>query len=162
MPARGLKRHSEDMNEISRRDEVSLSGAALRGAPWKAAAIGGGATAAASFGLGVLLPGSADLVWALGLGISVFALVAAIGAVSKPNEGDRVTRQARLWALKHPWKFALLPAAIAAVLDYPVQLVLDGEGVFGSAFQSIWHGALVYLIAGVLTLTRQGRARSSQ
>jgi hypothetical protein len=149
------------MNEISRRDEVSLSGAALRGAPWKTAAVSGGATAAVSFGLGVLT-GSAGLVWALGLGISVFALVAAIGAVSKPNEGDRVTRQARLWALKHPWRFALLPAAITAVLDYPVQLVLDGEGVFGSAFQSIWHGALVYLIAGVLTLTRQGRARSSQ
>ncbi|MEU7838614.1 MULTISPECIES: hypothetical protein [unclassified Nonomuraea] len=149
------------MNEISRRDEVSLSGAALRGAPWKTAAVSGGATAAVSFGLGVLTD-SAGLVWSLGLGISVFALVAAIGAVSKPNEGDRVTRQARLWALKHPWRFALLPAAIAAVLDYPVQLVLDGEGVFGSAFQSVWHGALVYVIAGVLTLTRQGRARSSQ
>ncbi|MCA2228924.1 hypothetical protein [Nonomuraea aurantiaca] len=149
------------MNEISRRDEVSLSGAALRGAPWKTAAVSGGATAAVSFGLGVLTD-SAGLVWSLGLGISVFALVAAIGAVSKPNEGDRVTRQARLWALKHPWRFALLPAAITAVLDYPVQLVLDGEGVFGSAFQSVWHGALVYVIAGVLTLTRQGRARSSQ
>ncbi|MEU7748315.1 hypothetical protein [Nonomuraea sp. NPDC049158] len=149
------------MNEISRRDEVSLSGAALRGAPWKTAAVSGGATAAVSFGLGVLTD-TAGLVWSLGLGISVFALVAAIGAVSKPNEGDRVTRQARLWALKHPWRFALLPAAITAVLDYPVQLVLDGEGVFGSAFQSIWHGALVYVIAGVLTLTRQGRARSSQ
>ncbi|MEV1248875.1 hypothetical protein AB0L53_55920 [Nonomuraea sp. NPDC052129] len=149
------------MNEISRRDEVSLSGAALRGAPWKTAAVSGGATAAVSFGLGVLTD-SAGLVWSLGLGISVFALVAAIGAVSKPHEGDRVTRQARLWALKHPWRFALLPAAITAVLDYPVQLVLDGEGVFGSAFQSVWHGALVYVIAGVLTLTRQGRARSSQ
>ncbi|WP_433514955.1 hypothetical protein ACQP2T_04665 [Nonomuraea sp. CA-143628] len=149
------------MNEISRRDEVSLSGAALRGAPWKTAAVSGGATAAVSFVLGVLSD-SAGLVWSLGLGISVFALVAAIGAVSKPNEGDRVTRQARLWALKHPWRFALLPAAITAVLDYPVQLVLDGEGVFGSAVQSIWHGALVYVIAGVLTLTRQGRARSSQ
>ncbi|WP_240197675.1 hypothetical protein [Nonomuraea lactucae] len=148
------------MNEITRRDEVSLSGAALRGAPWKAAAVGGGVVAAASWGMGVLLPGPADLVWALGLGISLFALIAAVGAVAKPHEGDRVTRQARLWALRHPWKFALLPAGITAVLDYPVQLVLDGEGVFGSAFQSIWHGALVYLIAGVLTLTMKGRARS--
>jgi hypothetical protein len=150
------------MNEISRRDEVSLSGAALRGAPWKKAAIGGGAVAAVSYGLGVLLPGPADVVWALGLGISLFSLIAAVGAASKPHEGDRVTRQARLWALKHPWKFALLPAGIAAVLDYPVQLVLDGEGVFGSAFQSLWHGALVYLIAGILTFTMQGRGRSSQ
>ncbi|MFI7707707.1 hypothetical protein [Nonomuraea sp. NPDC049480] len=149
------------MNEISRRDEVSLSGAALRGAPWKAAAIGGGAVAATSFGLGALT-GSGDLVWALGLGISLFALIAAIGAVSKPNEGDRVTRQARIWSLRHPWKFSLLPAGITAVLDYPVQLVLDGEGVFGSAVHAMWHGALVYLIAGILTLTMQGRARDAR
>lgn len=149
------------MNEITRRDEVSLSGAALRGAPWKAAAVGGGAVAGASWLLGVVLPGPADLVWALGLGISLFSLIAAVGAVAKPDEGDRVTRQARQWALRHPWKFALLPAGIAAVLDYPVQLVLDGEGVFGSGFQSVWHGALVYLIAGILTMTMKGRARSS-
>jgi hypothetical protein len=149
------------MNEISRRDEVNLSAAALRGAPWKAAAIGGGAVSAASFGMGVLT-GGGDLVWALGLGISLFALIAAIGSVSKPNEGDRITRQARVWSLRHPWKFALLPAGIAAVLDYPVQLLLDGEGVFGSAVQALWHGALVYLIAAILTVTMSGRARSSQ
>ncbi|GGO60381.1 hypothetical protein [Nonomuraea cavernae] len=148
------------MNELSRSDEVSLSGAALRGAPWRTAAIGGGAITAASWGMGVLLPGPADLVWALGLGISLFALIATIGAVSKPNEGDRVTRQARHWSLRHPWKFALLPAGITAVLDYPVQLVLDGEGVFGSAFQSLWHGLLVYIIAGILTVTMRGRAGS--
>ncbi|MEW9549614.1 hypothetical protein [Nonomuraea sp. NPDC050783] len=149
------------MNEISRRDEVSLSGAALRGAPWKAAAVGGGAMTVAALGTGWLTD-HVDLVWALGLGISLFTLIAALGAVAKPNEGDRVTRQARLWSLRHPWKFALLPAGITAVLDYPVQLVLDGEGVFGSAAQALWHGALVYLIAGILTLTMQGRARSAR
>ncbi|SDJ47728.1 hypothetical protein [Nonomuraea jiangxiensis] len=149
------------MNEISRRDEISLSGAALRGAPWKAAAISGGVVTAASVGMG-LLTGGADVAWALGLGISLFALIAAIGAVAKPHEGDRVTRQARLWSLQHPWKFALLPAGLTAVLDYPVQLVLDGEGVFGSGVQALWHGALVYLIAGILTLTMQGRGRSAR
>ncbi|MEU7900547.1 hypothetical protein AB0B45_47925 [Nonomuraea sp. NPDC049152] len=146
------------MNELSRREELSLSGAALRGAPWKAAAVGGGAVAAASFGMGAIT-GSADLSWALGLGISLFALIAAIGAVAKPEEGDRVTRQARNWSLRHPWKFALLPAGITAVLSYPVQLVLDGEGIFGAAWDSLWSGALVYLIAGILTLTMKGRAR---
>ncbi|MEO3801934.1 hypothetical protein [Nonomuraea sp. B1E8] len=149
------------MNEISRRDEVSLSGAALRGAPWKAAAISGGVVSATSYGFG-LLTGGGDLVWALGLGISLFALVAAIGAVSKPDDGDRVTRQARVWSLRHPWKFALVPAGITAVLDYPVQLVLDGEGVFGSAVDALWHGALVYLITAIVTLTMQGRARSAR
>ncbi|WP_165960020.1 MULTISPECIES: hypothetical protein [Nonomuraea] len=149
------------MNEISRRDEVSLSGAALRGAPWKAAAISGGVISATSYGFG-LLTGGGDLVWALGLGISLFAMVAAIGAVAKPEDGDRVTRQARLWSLRHPWKFALLPAGITAVLDYPVQLLIDGEGVFGSAVHAMWHGALVYLITAIVTLTLQGRARSAR
>ncbi|MFI6324220.1 hypothetical protein ACIBG8_42305 [Nonomuraea sp. NPDC050556] len=149
------------MNEISRSEELSLSGAALRGAPWKAAAIGGGAISLASFGMGAIT-GDADLTWALSLGISLFTLIAAIGAVSKPDVGDRTTRQARLWALKHPWKFALLPAGVTAVLSYPVQLVLDGEGVFGAAWDAMWHGALVYLIVGIIGVTMKGRARSSQ
>ncbi|TDD08745.1 hypothetical protein E1292_11395 [Nonomuraea deserti] len=121
----------------------------------------GGVVSATSYGFG-LLTGGGDLVWALGLGISLFALVAAIGAVAKPEDGDRVTRQARVWSLRHPWKFALLPAGITAVLDYPVQLVLDGEGVFGSAVDALWHGALVYLITAIVTLTMQGRARSAR
>ncbi|TYB54814.1 hypothetical protein FXF51_47045 [Nonomuraea sp. PA05] len=132
----------------------------MRGAPWKTAAVSGGVATAVSLGVGLFT--GIDLAWSLGLGISLFALVAAIGAVSKPEQGDRVTRQARLWALKHPFKFALLPAGLVAVLDYPVQLVLDGEGVFGSAVGALWSGALVYLIAGVLTLTQQGRARSAR
>ncbi|MDA0637967.1 hypothetical protein OUY22_31550 [Nonomuraea sp. MCN248] len=145
------------MNEITRRDEVSLAGAALRGAPWKAAAIGGGAVAAAGLGVG-LITGGGDLSWALGLGVALFTLIAAIGAVAKPHEGDRVTRQARQWGLRHPWKFALMPAGLSAVLDYPVQLIFDGEGVFGAGFDALWHGLLVYVIAGILTLTVKGRA----
>ncbi|MCG5217816.1 hypothetical protein [Streptosporangium sp. KLBMP 9127] len=148
------------MNELTRREEMSLAGAALRGAPWKAAAISGGVLAATSFGMGVLLPGSADLTWALCLGITMFTLVAAVGAIGKPNVADRVTRQARLWSLKHPFKFALYPGAGAAVLMYPVQLILDGEGMFGAAFDALWGGAVVYLIAGVLALALRGRAGS--
>ncbi|MFG1698011.1 hypothetical protein [Nonomuraea sp. NPDC049309] len=149
-----------DMNEITRRDEVSLSAAALRGAPWKTAAITGGAVAAVGLLWDAVIGDGGDLSWALGLGIALFSLVAAIGAVSKPEEGDRVTRQARHWSLRHPWKFALLPAGIMAVLDYPVQLVLDGEGVFGAGWDALWNGLLVYLIAGVATLCLRGRARS--
>ena len=154
-------RQAEGMNEITRRDEVSLSGAALRGAPWKAAAVGGGAIAAASFGMG-LITGGADLSWALGLGIGLFTLIAAVGAVAKPDVSDRVTRQARKWALCHPWRFALMPAGIAAVLDYPVQLIFDDAGVIGGAFDALWHGLLVYVIAGVLTLTLRGRAAQTR
>lgn len=146
------------MNELTRMDEMSLAGAALRGAPWRAAAISGGAVAATSFTLGVLLPGPADLSWALCSGITLFALVAAIGSISRPNVADRVTRQARHWALKHPWRFALYPGLGAAALMYPVQLVVDREGVFGAAWDALWGGALVLLITAVLTVSMRGRA----
>lgn len=151
------------MNELTRRDEMSLAGAALRGAPWKAAAITGGAVAAINYVLGVILPGPADLSWALCLGISLFSLVAAVGAVRKPDAGDHVTRQARLWSLRHPWRFALYPAGLAAVLMYPVQLVFDGAGVFGAAWDAAWGGALVYLLAAGLTaMSRKGRPQSAR
>ncbi|MDH2429439.1 hypothetical protein [Sphaerisporangium sp. TRM90804] len=146
------------MNELTRRDEMSLAGAALRGAPWKAAAISGGAIAAISTVLG-FLTGDPDLSWAFCVGISVFSLVAAVGAVSKPTVGDRVTRQARVWSLRHPWRFSLYPGAGAAVLMYPVQLVFDQEGVFGAAWDALWGGAVVYVLSGLMTLALKGRIR---
>ncbi|WP_433246750.1 hypothetical protein ACQPYK_45790 [Streptosporangium sp. CA-135522] len=148
-------------DELTRRDEMSLAGAALRGAPWKAAAATGGAVAAVSFGMGVILPGNADLTWALSLGIGLFTLIAAIGSVAKPNTGDRVTRQARLWALRRPWRFSLYPALGAAALMYPVQLVLDGEGMFGAALDALQGGVVVYLITAILALSFRGRGQSS-
>jgi hypothetical protein len=150
------------MNELTRRDEMSLAGAALRGAPWKAAAITGGVAAAISYLMGLILPGPADPTWALCLGISLFSVVASIGAIRKPDVGDRVTRQARLWSLRHPWRFALYPGIGAAVLMYPIQLVFDQEGVFGAAFDALWGGALVYLVAAIMTVSLKGRARSAR
>ncbi|MEV5411419.1 hypothetical protein AB0K60_21590 [Thermopolyspora sp. NPDC052614] len=149
------------MNELSRREEMSLSGAALRGAPWKAATIGGVAAGAGTFLLD-LLDGSADLSWSTGLGIALFTLIAAIGSVSRPDRGDRVTRQARVWSLRHPWRFSLYPAAGAAILLYPVQLILDGDGVFGAAWSAAWGGALIYLISGLVTMSLRGRADSAR
>ncbi|TKK89451.1 hypothetical protein FDA94_08620 [Herbidospora galbida] len=145
------------MNELTRRDEMSLAGAALRGAPWKAAAVTGGAVATASLLLG-LITGTADLAWALGVGVTLFTLVAAIGAISKPDTGDRVTRQARNWSLRHPWRFALYPAAGAAILMYPIELVLDGDGVFGAAWDAVWGGAWIYLLTAIVATVMRGRA----
>lgn len=147
--------------ELTRRDEMSLAGAALRGAPWKKAAITGGGAAAISVVLG-FIGGEPDVSWALCLGVSLFAIVAAVGAVSRPDLGDRVTRQARVWSLRHPWRFSLYPGVGAAVLMYPVQLVFDHEGVFGAAWDALWGGALVYLAAGLITFAIRGRAANAR
>jgi hypothetical protein len=152
----------DDMNELTRREEMSVAGAALRGAPWRAAAVTGGVVAAASYATGVVLPGPADPTWAHGLGIGLFTLIAAIGAVARPDKGDRVTRQARAWSLRHPWRFALYPAAGAAILMYPVQLIVDHEGVFGAAWDAAWSGLLVYVVAAFLTMMNRGRAASAR
>ncbi len=147
------------MNELTRRDEMALSGAALRGAPWKAAGVTGALVAGVDV-LFDLIGGGVDLSWSVGMGIGLFTLIAAIGSVARPDRGDRVTQKARAWALRHPWRFSLYPAAGTAILLYPVQLVLDGEGVFGAAWDAAWGGALVYLITGLLTLAVRGRAPS--
>ncbi|MBO3750451.1 hypothetical protein J5X84_30600 [Streptosporangiaceae bacterium NEAU-GS5] len=147
------------MNELTRRDEMSLAGAALRGAPWTPAAVAGGAMAAISFVSGVILPGSASLTAALCLGISVFAVVAAVGAIARPDVGDRTTQQARRWSLRHPWRFALYPGAAAAALTYPVQLVFDHEGVIGAAWDAAWNGFWVFLFTGVIGMFMRGRKR---
>ncbi|MBB2912361.1 peptidoglycan/LPS O-acetylase OafA/YrhL [Streptosporangium becharense] len=148
------------MNELTRRDEMSLAGAALRGAPWKTAAITGTAASAASFVMAVI-GGEESLTWSASLGIGLFALIAAIGAVGKPEVGDRVTRQARLWALRRPWRFALYPALGAATLMYPVQLILDGEGVFGAALDALQGGVVVYLVTALAALVMRGRGQRS-
>lgn len=147
-------------DELTRRDEMSLAGAALRGAPWKAAAVAGGALAAINTGLGALT-GDLDLTWAMLGGIALFSLFVAIGSIRRPNVGDRVTRQARLWALRHPWRFSLYPSLGAAMLMYPVQLILDGEGVFGAALDALQGGIVIYLITAVVALTLKGRGQAS-
>lgn len=148
------------MNELTRRDEMALSGAALRGAPWKAA-IAAGLLLGAGDILLDLISGDVDLSGSTGFGIALFTLIAAIGSVARPHRGDRVTREARAWARRHPWRFALYPAAGAAILFYPVQLILDGEGVFGAARDALLGGAVIYLICGLLTLALRGRAPSA-
>jgi len=160
MPATAYGTQHVSMKELSRSDEMSLAGAALRGAPWKPAAVSGGAVAATSLIMGVILPGSPDISWALCVGITMFALVASIGAIAQPHAGDRVTQQARVWALGHPWRFSLYPGLGAAALMYPVQLIFDGEGIFGAAWDSLCGGALVFLITGVLALAMRSRART--
>ncbi|MGJ6967555.1 hypothetical protein ACSDR0_37115 [Streptosporangium sp. G11] len=146
--------------ELTRSDEMSIAGAALRGAPWKTAAVAGGATAATGFVLSVFANGG-DLPWAMAIGIGLFSLIAAIGSISRPAVGDRVTREARLWALRHPWRFALYPALGSAILLYPVQLVLDREGVFGAALDALQGGLAIYLITAFVAMTLKGRGQTS-
>lgn len=60
-----------------------------------------------------------------------------------------------------PWRFALYPALGAATLMYPVQLILDGEGVFGAALDALQGGVVVYLVTALAALVMRGRGQRS-
>jgi hypothetical protein len=130
--------------DLSRREEMSVSSAAMSSAPWGAAAVTGGVVAVADLGLHVIggtihvsaLSGS------LALGAAVFLVVAAAGALWRTRSGRAVR-----WARANPWRFAILPGVAAAAIAL-VLSVLTGGGILGGIFSGLWHGAAVYGVTG--------------
>ncbi len=140
------------MSTLSRREEMAVSGAALSSAPWSAATVTGGVVAAGDLGL-QLIGGHIGLTMLSGplaLGVAAFFAVAAAGALIRA----RNTR-ALAWALRNPWRFALMPALACAAVVLPVALVLGGAGIFGAVFSAFWHGLLVYGITGAVGSLRR-------
>src|SRR5580704_2259767 len=138
--------HSEQ--DLSRREELSISGAAMSGAPWGAAVATGGVVAAGDFALHVLGSGLSGfhlsaLSGSLAMGAVAFFVVAAAGALWRA-EPSRAIR----WARSNPWRFAVLPAVACAAVVL-VLSVLTGGGVIGGALSGLWHGGLVYGLTGV-------------
>src|ERR1700727_645187 len=100
---------------LSRRDEMSVSGAVMSQAPWTGAAVTGGVVALGDFGWHVIgghfgLGGISD---ALSLGIVAFLVVAASGALLRERTGRFI-----FWARANPWRFALLPGVAAAAIVF--------------------------------------------
>lgn len=132
---------------LTRREEMAVSGAALSQAPWKlagaAGVVVGGADLATHFLFHLL---SFRLEWAtsLSMGIVAFFAVAGAGALVR----SRHSRALR-WARTRPWRFAVAPGAAAAILVF-VLTVLDGSGVIGSAFTALWHGAIAFALTGMV------------
>jgi hypothetical protein len=144
--------------DLSRREQMSISGSVLAEAPWVPALATGGVIAAADLGLHVLHGhlNLAILSGSVSAGAAVLIVVAAAGAVWRARSG-----RASLWARNFPWKFAVLPALTAAVIAL-VLTVVTGGGVFHGVFSAVWHGAAVYgLTGGIGTLGKSRKPRSS-
>ena len=138
---------STQMNEpgLNRREEMSVSGAAMSQAPWTGAAVTAGVVTLGDFGWHVIgghfgLGGISD---ALSLGVIAFLVVAASGALLR----DRAGRSIR-WARANPWRFALLPGVAAAAIVFVLSAVLGG-GIVGPVFAGLWHGAVTFGLTGV-------------
>jgi hypothetical protein len=146
--------HSE--NDLSRREEMSISGAAMSGAPWGAAVVTGGVFTAGDFGLHVISSGLSgfglhSLSGSLALGAVAVFVVAAAGALwrAKPSRAIR-------WARSNPWRFAVLPAIACAAIAI-VLSVVTGGGVMSGVLSGLWHGGVVYGLTGVAGVASKSR-----
>ena len=140
---------------LSRREEMSVSSAAMSGAPWKAAGAAGVAVTGADL-VFHLIGGHLDVPTALSAGTVALFAVAGGGAVLR-GQGSRAIR----WARENPWRFAMLPGIATAIVVFVLSVVLGSSGVFGGAFTAIWHGAVAYGLTGVAGSVAGTRKRST-
>jgi hypothetical protein len=147
--------HNEQ--DLSRREELSVSGAAMSRAPWGAAVVTGGVVAAGELGLHVIGSGLGlhALSGSLAMGAVAFFVVAAAGALwrARPSRAIR-------WARSNPWRFAVLPAIACAAVAL-VLSVVTGGGVLDGVLSGLWHGGLVYGLTGVAAMTSRSRKSDS-
>jgi hypothetical protein len=146
--------HSD--GDLSRREEMTVSGAAMSGAPWGAAVVTGGVVAAGDFALHVLGSGLSGfhlsgLSGSVAMGVVAFFVVAAAGALfrAKPSRAIR-------WARSNPWRFAVLPAVACAAIAL-VLSVVTGGGVLSGVLSGLWHGGVVYGLTGVAGMASRSR-----
>jgi hypothetical protein len=139
--------------DLSRREEITVSGAAMSGAPWAAATMTGGVVAVGDLGLHLIGAGlgMAAVGGSLSVGAVAFFVVAAAGALwrARPSRAIR-------WARSNPWRFAVLPALACAAIAL-VLSVVTGGGIIDPVLSGLWHGAVVYGLTGVAGATRKSR-----
>ena len=145
--------------DLSRREELSVSGAAMSGAPWGAAVVTGGVVAVGDLGLHLIGSGLglhlSALSGSLAMGAVAFFVVAAAGALwrARPSRAIR-------WARSNPWRIAVMPALAAAAVVL-VLSVVTGGGVLDGVLSGLWHGGLVYGLTGVAAMTSRSRKSES-
>ena len=128
---------------VTRRDELSVSSAAMSGAPWKMAGAAGAVVTGADL-VFHLVGGHLDVPTALSAGTVALFAVAGGGALLRGRSG-----RAMRWARANPWRFAMLPGLAAAVVVFVLSVVIGSSGMFGGAFTAVWHGAVAYGLTGV-------------
>jgi len=140
--------------DLSRREEMTVSSAAMSAAPWGAAAVTGGVVAVGDLGLHIIGGGFglSGLSGSVAMGVVAFFVVAAAGALwrARPSRAIR-------WARSNPWRFAVAPAVACAAIVL-VLSVVTGGGIIHPVLSGLWHGGLVYGLtgaAGVLSRSRK-------
>ncbi len=140
--------------DLSRRDEMSVSGAVMSQAPWTGAAVTGGVVALGDFGWHVIGGhfGRGGISDALSLGVLAFLVVAASGALLRERSGRAIR-----WARANPWRFAVAPGMAAAAIVFVLSVVVGG-GIVGPVFAGLWHGAVAFGLTGAVGTYARSRA----
>ena len=142
--------------DLSRREEMTVSSAAMSAAPWGAAAVTGGVVAVGDLGLHVIGGPRPELALSgsVAMGAVAFFVVAAAGALwrARPSRAIR-------WARSNPWRFAVLPALACAAVVL-VLSVVTGGGVIDPVLSGLWHGGLVYGLTGVAAMTKSRKPQA--
>jgi hypothetical protein len=148
---------TDSQQDLSRREEMSISGAVMSGAPWGAAAATGGVVAVGDLGLHIIGSslGLGALSGSLAMGAVAFFVVAAAGALwrARPSRAIR-------WARTNPWRFAVLPAVACAAVAL-VLSVLTGGGIIHGVLSGLWHGGAVYGLTGLAGVASRSKKTAS-
>jgi hypothetical protein len=148
---------TQNDQDLSRREEMSISGAALTGAPWGAAVVTAGVVAVGDLGWHVIGGGLGlhALGGALSWGAVAFFVVAAAGALwrARPSRAIR-------WARNNPWRFAVLPALACAAIAL-VLTVVTGGGILHGVLSGLWHGGVAFGLTGVAAMASKSRQKDA-
>ena len=143
--------------DLSRREEMTVSSAAMSAAPWGAAAVTGGIVAVGDLGLHLIGAGLglSAVSGSVAMGAVAFFVVAAAGALwrARPSRAIR-------WARSNPWRFAVLPALACAAVVL-VLSVVTGGGIIAPVLSGLWHGAVVYGLTGAAGAVSKSRKQAS-
>jgi len=148
---------TQNDQDLSRREEMSISGAALSGAPWGAAVLTAGVVAAGDLGLHVIRGGLglSAVSGSLAMGAVAFFVVAAAGALWRARSSRAIR-----WARSNPWRFAILPAIACAAIAL-VLTVVTGGGVLHGVVSGLWHGGLAFGLTGVVGMASKSRQKDA-
>lgn len=140
---------------LSRREELVVSGSVLSNAPWKVAGAAGIAVAGADLVFHLF---ALHFAWAaaLSMGSVAFFAVAGAGALMR----SRRTRALR-WARSRPWRYAVVPGAACAAIVVAIS-VLAGSGVAGAVLAGLWRGAIAFGLTGLVGVLVRPRGRTAR
>ena len=144
-----------DQQSLSRREELTVSSAAMADVPWAVAGAAGAVVTGADILLH-LLGGHLGLISSLSAG-TVAAFTVAGGSVVIRRNASRAAR----WARSHPWRFAVIPGLATAAIVF-VLSVISG-GFFGAVFDGLWHGAITFGLTGAVgAIAGGGKSRENR